>query len=209
MALRLNREPFPRRPGGAPIASLRLPSSETQLRSKPAGALFSDGRHLCTPSFTSSLHQDRPPPRTAQAARSSRVTLGDLAGLPLLMNAPCPQSEQISTRGSDAAVAAPICPQLGQTIRVSMSVTRAAGSGAEAFGQDRRPARHSPISPATKGLSPGDKKARRDIYVRASSIEGGWKFCPWIAAAAGVSGDGGRGWRRSFINLTGQLPLIK
>jgi hypothetical protein len=32
------------------------------------------------------------------------VTLGDLAGLPLLMNAPCPHCEQISTRGSDAAV---------------------------------------------------------------------------------------------------------
>jgi hypothetical protein len=47
------------------------------------------------------------------------VTLGDLTGLPLLMNAPCPHCEQISTRGSDAAVAEPICPQLGQTIRVS------------------------------------------------------------------------------------------
>jgi hypothetical protein len=31
--------------------------------------------------------------------------LGDLAGLPLLMNAPCSHCEQISTRGSDAAVA--------------------------------------------------------------------------------------------------------
>jgi hypothetical protein len=46
------------------------------------------------------------------------------------MNAPCPHCEQISTRGSDAAVAAPICPQLGQTIRVSMSVTTAAAGAA-------------------------------------------------------------------------------
>jgi hypothetical protein len=42
--------------------------------------------------------------------------LGDLARLPLLMNAPCPHCEQISTRGSDAVVA-PTCPQFGQTIR--------------------------------------------------------------------------------------------
>jgi len=117
-----------------------LPSSETQLRSKPAGALFSDGRHLCTPK----LHIGPAPGLAAdsyrsqaarRAARSSRVTLGDLAGLPLLMNAPCPHCEQISTRGSDAAVAAP--PQLGQTIRVSMSVTIAA-AGAAARGQALR-----------------------------------------------------------------------
>jgi hypothetical protein len=49
------------------------------------------------------------------------MTLGDLAGLPPLM-ASCPHCEQTSTRARDAAVA-PICPQLGQTIRVSMSVT--------------------------------------------------------------------------------------
>jgi hypothetical protein len=48
--------------------------------------------------------------------------LGDLAGLPLLINAPCPHFEQISMRESDAAVA-PICPQLGQVIRVSMSMS--------------------------------------------------------------------------------------
>jgi hypothetical protein len=54
--------------------------------------------------------------------------LGDLAGLPLLMSAPCSHCEQISTRGSDAALAAPICPQCGQTIRVSMSVATAAGN---------------------------------------------------------------------------------
>ena len=40
------------------------------------------------------------------------------------MNAPCSHCEQISTRGSDAVVA-PICPQFGQTIRVSMNVTTA------------------------------------------------------------------------------------
>jgi pyridoxal-dependent decarboxylase-like protein len=60
------------------------------------------------------------------AACSSRATLGDLACLPLLMNAPCLHCEQIRTRGSDAALAAPICPQCGQTIRVSMRVTTAA-----------------------------------------------------------------------------------
>ena len=55
-----------------------------------------------------------PPPRAAysvpasyrsQAARraacSSRATLGDLAGLPLLKSAPCSHREQMSTRGSD------------------------------------------------------------------------------------------------------------
>jgi hypothetical protein len=50
---------------------------------------------------------------------SSRVTVGDLAGLPLLMSASCPHCEQVSTLGSDAVVA-PTCPQFGQTIRVSM-----------------------------------------------------------------------------------------
>jgi hypothetical protein len=62
------------------------------------------------------------------AACSSRVMLGDRAGLPPLMNAPCPHREQINTRGSDAAVTAPICPQFGQTILVNMSVTMA-GAG--------------------------------------------------------------------------------
>ena len=56
-----------------------------------------------------------------RAARSSRATLGELAGLPLLISAPCSHCEQISTRGSDAAVA-PTWPQYGQVIRVSMSV---------------------------------------------------------------------------------------
>jgi hypothetical protein len=51
------------------------------------------------------------------AARSSRLTLRDLAGLSLLMNAPCPHREQINTRGSDAAVAN--MPELGKMIRVS------------------------------------------------------------------------------------------
>jgi hypothetical protein len=45
----------------------------------------------------------------------------DLADLLLLMmSAPCPHCEQMSTRGSNAAVA-PTWPQFGQTIRVSMS----------------------------------------------------------------------------------------
>jgi hypothetical protein len=43
----------------------------------------------------------------------------DLAGLPLLMSAPRPHCEQMSTRGSNAAVA-PTWPQFGQAIRVSM-----------------------------------------------------------------------------------------
>jgi hypothetical protein len=47
--------------------------------------------------------------------------LADFVGLPLLMNAPCSQREQISTRGSEAAVA-PICPQFGHTIRVNVTV---------------------------------------------------------------------------------------
>jgi hypothetical protein len=56
--------------------------------------------------------------------------LGDLAGLPLVMKALCPHCEQISTRGSNAAVA-PICAQLGQTIRVSITLTIAAVDAAE------------------------------------------------------------------------------
>ena len=50
------------------------------------------------------------------------------AALLALLTSPAARNElaMISTRGSDAAVAAPICPQLGQTIRVSMSVTTAA-----------------------------------------------------------------------------------
>ena len=46
----------------------------------------------------------------------------------LLFHTPGLRCEQISTRGSDAAAAAPICPQLGQTIWVS--VTTAAASAA-------------------------------------------------------------------------------
>jgi hypothetical protein len=64
------------------------------------------------------------------AARPSPSTLGDLAGLPLLKSAPCSHFEQISTRGRDAALVPPICPQLGQMIRVSMSVTTAAAGAA-------------------------------------------------------------------------------
>src|SRR5204863_3986294 len=52
------------------------------------------------------------------------MTLADLAGVPLLISAPCSHCEQISTRGSDAAVA-PTWPQCGQVIRVSMSVVTA------------------------------------------------------------------------------------
>jgi hypothetical protein len=63
------------------------------------------------------------------AARSSRSTVGDLAGVPLLISAPCSHCEQISTRGSDAAVA-PTWPQCGQVIRVSMSVDTAADGAA-------------------------------------------------------------------------------
>jgi hypothetical protein len=51
-----------------------------------------------------------------QAARSG--VMWDLACLPLLMSAPCPYCEQMSTRGSNPAVA-PTWPQFGQTIRVS------------------------------------------------------------------------------------------
>jgi hypothetical protein len=65
------------------------------------------------------------------------ITIGDLASLLFLMSAPCPHCEQINTRGSDAAVAAPMCAQLGQMIRVSMSVTTAA-AGASATGQALR-----------------------------------------------------------------------
>jgi hypothetical protein len=39
-----------------------------------------------------------PPPQTRSAARSSRSTVGDLAGVPLLMNSPCSHCEQISRR---------------------------------------------------------------------------------------------------------------
>ena len=68
------------------------------------------------------------------AARSSRSTVGDLAGVPLLISAPCSHCEQISTRGSDAAVA-PTWPQCGQVIRVSMSVATAAEGAAASIGR--------------------------------------------------------------------------
>ncbi len=67
-----------------------------------------------------------------RAARSSRVTLGDLAGLPLLMSAPHSHCEQTRMRGSEAAVT-PTWPQAGQVIRVSMSVTIAATGGCKSF----------------------------------------------------------------------------
>ena len=57
------------------------------------------------------------------AARSSRVRIGDLAGLPCLMRAPCPHCEQTKICGSDALVA-PTCPQFGHTIRVVRSYRR-------------------------------------------------------------------------------------
>jgi hypothetical protein len=36
------------------------------------------------------------------------MTLGDLAGVPLLISAPCSHCEQISTRGSEAVVASDV-----------------------------------------------------------------------------------------------------
>jgi hypothetical protein len=75
----------------------------------PARALFGTDHSLRETSI------DRLPARSAYVTR-------DLACLPLLISAPCLHCEQISTRGSDAAVA-PVWPQFGQTIRVSMSYT--------------------------------------------------------------------------------------
>ena len=61
-----------------------------------------------------------------------------LAGVPLLMNAPCSHCEQISTRGSDAAVA-PTWPQCGQVIWVSMSVATASdGAAPQVFDRSHR-----------------------------------------------------------------------
>jgi hypothetical protein len=76
------------------------------------------------------------------AARSCRETVGDLAGLPLLMSPACPHCEQMSTRGSDAASVAPTWPQFGQTIRVSMFLIACgfatASPSAPALGWHRR-----------------------------------------------------------------------
>ena len=71
------------------------------------------------------------------AACSSRSTVEDFAGVPLLISAPCSHWLQISTRGSGAAVA-PTWPQCGQTIRVNMSVATAADGAAPQVSIARR-----------------------------------------------------------------------
>jgi hypothetical protein len=65
------------------------------------------------------------------AASSSCVMIGDLAGMPLFMTAPCSHFEQTRTRGSDAAVT-PTWPQMGQAIRVNMSGSLARSAGVDA-----------------------------------------------------------------------------
>ena len=159
-------------------------------RARPRASFDSaDGRHLCTPK----LHIEPAPgsaadPYRSQAARraacSSRVTLGDLAGLPLLMNAPCPHCEQISTRGSDAAVAAPICPQLGQTIRVSMSVTTAA-AGAAARGQALR------SSSGSLAMLAAMRRASHAHWLAVSRLHVGPDVGDWSAPSvmAALAGD--------------------
>ncbi len=56
------------------------------------------------------------------ATRSSRVRLGDFAGLLLLMNAPCPHCEQISTRGSrmSMSVTTEVAGDLVLTIKLTL-----------------------------------------------------------------------------------------
>ena len=94
------------------------------------------------------------------AASSSCMMIGDFAGEPLFMRAPCSHFEQTRTRGSDAAVT-PAWPQVGQTIRVNMRgslarfglslphrlsavdllvVPHPLGRGTGAAGRNRRPA---------------------------------------------------------------------
>ena len=63
-----------------------------------------------------SLRRDKRVEQQPKAKPLSRVRIGDLAGMPRLMRAPCPQ--QTGIRGSDA-VMAPTCPQFGHTIRVT------------------------------------------------------------------------------------------
>ena len=62
------------------------------------------------------------------AASSSCVMIGDLAGVPLFITAPCSHFEQTRTRGSDAAVT-PTWPQMGQAIRVNISGSLARSAG--------------------------------------------------------------------------------
>ena len=73
-------------------------------------------------------------PSTVRSKLRRPSTVDDLAGVPLLISAPCSHCEQISTRGSDAAVA-PTWPQCGQVIRVSMSVATAADGAAASIGR--------------------------------------------------------------------------
>jgi hypothetical protein len=71
----------------------------------------------------------------------------DLADLPLLMmSAPCPHCEQMSTRGSNPAVA-PTWPQFGQTIRVSMS---------DSYRRSWRDCKHEVSAPDDRPTRDGD-----------------------------------------------------
>jgi hypothetical protein len=75
--------------------------------------------------------------------------MSGLAGLPLLMRAPCPHCEQMSIRGSSAAVA-PTWLQFGQTIRVSMC--------------------HTPLKPPESGLplAPADLENKCTVTAESS-----------------------------------------
>jgi hypothetical protein len=107
---------------GAGEAARRVLGGVRFLSASPvASALARSGRSRARSLFASAYRSQA----ARWAACSSRVMLGDLAGLPPLMNAPCPHCEQMSTRGGNAAVA-PTYPQFGQVIRVSMIVTIAA-----------------------------------------------------------------------------------
>jgi hypothetical protein len=66
----------------------------------------------------------------------------------------------MSTRGSDAALAAPICPQCGQTIRVSMNVTTAVAA---------RPQERSNSASLAIGGEPASLVAGEELRRRAPS----------------------------------------
>jgi hypothetical protein len=126
-------------PRHAAARRLRRWSNSSRAANKRKGHYGHDGGGSPVASYRSQAART--------AACSSRATLGDLAGLPLLMSVPCSHREQISTRGSDAALAAPICPQCGQMIRVSISKTTAA-AGAGARGRSGFPRSRFSPSPA-------------------------------------------------------------
>ena len=126
------------------------------------------------------------------AASSSCMMIGDFAGEPLFMRAPCSHFEQTRTRGSDAAVT-PAWPQVGQTIRVNMRGSLAQfglsrphrlsavdllvaphplGRGAGAAGGNRRPAPGKAVEPKLRAFYDSLDAKQKEAFDTGGRIGG-------------------------------------